>query len=181
MIVFLRHADDEVGSVESGCEHDHAITKKGRKESKKFMKAFVKKYGQPDEIRCTPFRRGTQTLEAMRKHLSDKVKITIDPDLSRFFNNSEKRNPGVHKDTLKYKPPIMESRKDFHKRNKNYFKQLKKDGYLEKDKLIIVLTHFLVLKDAAFALGVSLPEKYDFLEYFVLRSNKKGEIVRVDK
>lgn len=178
MIIFVRHGDDDEKKPKYA--HDHRMTKRGGKDVKRFIKFFLKEYGQPHIIYCSPFRRATDTLYAMTKYLGQETKIVIDPDLSRYFTGSEKDDPQVYKATLKYGPPIMEKRKKFHKRTKNFFKRMMDSGYAKEDKLVMVITHALVLKDCAKFTNVKLPEHYDFLEHFAIRENKNGELERVD-
>lgn len=186
MIVYVRHGNDEEKTPKY--HHDNRMTSKGGKDVKRFIKFFIKKYGKPDLIICSPFRRAVDTLEVMMNYLQStdnkhpdakSPEIVIEPKLSRFFSASEKKDPSVHKATLVYGPPIMEKRKEFHHRTTKFFNNMIRKGYLKDGKLAMVITHALVLKDCAKEANVNLPEHYDFLEYFALVEGKDGGVEQV--
>ena len=165
-VIYIRHGDDH--DKDPKYEQDHEITKSGKKDCKRVAEKLIEKYGHPDMIRVTPFLRGVQTVKAMKDVLKAKTEIVFDANLSRFFSKREKKNPSVAPETLEFKPPIMETRKEFHKRTSKHYKKMKKGKYFQKGKMIWCITHALVLKAVAEKADVSLPDHYDFLERFIV-------------
>lgn len=174
-IIYFRHGDDEVSDPTK--THDHKITDEGKKDARKFAKKLIKKYGQPQRVYLGPFARTKETYAAMKKYLDSDVEIIIEPRLSRYFSSKEKKHPKVYTSTKKYKPPIQETHSEFHERVEKHYSKLKKDGWLKEDKLTWCITHALVLKHTAKQVDITLPERYDFLECFAIKSKGK-KVVR---
>lgn len=167
MIIFLRHANDDESAT---FKHDHHITEKGHKHAQQVTKKLVEKYGSPDLIMSSPMHRGKETVDAMLEVLSNKPKVVYDKDLSRYFNSLEQAHPEVCTCTLKEKIPIYESREEFKKRCAKVLKKTKK---IPKDKVVFVITHYLIMKFVADHYDITLPDHMPFLDYFWIGKRKK--------
>ena len=60
MLIYLRHGDDRGNDV---YRHDRPLTGRGRKKARKAFGDLAEKYGHPDTLFVSPFRRAIQTLE----------------------------------------------------------------------------------------------------------------------
>jgi broad specificity phosphatase PhoE len=168
MLIYMRHADDNESSAEFS--HDHRVTEQGRHRTHSVTKKLVEKYGPPDLIMSSPMHRGKETVDAMLEVLSNKPKVAYDKDLSRYFNSVEQAHPDVCSCTLKEKIPIYESREDFKKRCAKVLKKTKK---IPKDKVVYIITHYLIMKFIADYYDITLPEHMPFLDYFYIAKKSK--------
>lgn len=179
MIIYIRHANDDTKS--SKYKNDPHITKDGKKAIGKVVKKLTKKYGYPDEIRFSPFRRCRETIMEMVNQIvllqtgenpdycfkcyDYDIKLTQDIGLSRYFTSAERKNPQVSSKTLKRKIPINESHDTFHKRLETQIVNAKRS----KKKVVWCITHAVTYKKIGLKLQVSTPDHIEFLEYFVYK------------
>lgn len=163
-VIVIRHANDEGKCFK---KHDCPVNiKDGGKDARKVGISLIKKYGLPDEIIVSPFRRTKETLELMVGDEIHKIKITQDPNISRYFSGREKDHPDVHSSTLKHNIPINESFRSFERRVRKFSQKLEEINM--KDRCIWVITHALVYKRIGRYYERQTPSRIDFLEYFVL-------------
>lgn len=162
MHVYLRHANDNVRSKNKLYAHDHSLNSKSEVENDIiiFTQKLIKKYGYPDRIQCSPFKRARATLAVMLKVIDRKVKVIIEPKLSRFFTKKEQRKIGVRERTLRYQPPIYEDKQQFYKR----VDQVKKENRC-RCCTTWSITHYLVLKRMCEKESISIPDHMPFLWY----------------
>ena len=168
----MRHSDDTIPHGDHPTfKHDQRINKSGRKLAKRRAKDVVSQFGKPDIIYCSPFLRARETCEEMKKIFGSRSAgpaYRIDSALSRFFTDTERKHYSVDTETLKYKPPINESHKSYRKRCLRHFKKMEQRGFL-KEKVVLCITHAVVLKQIAKYAKVTLPEHYDFMETFAIQ------------
>lgn len=160
----MRHGNDE---KYSRYKHDHSLNSDSLYEEEiiEKTKKLIKKYGYPDKIYCSPFKRVRETVNIIVNYINKyhKVKIYMDPNLSRYFTSKEKNNPSVRNTTLQYDPPIHESYSDFKKR-------------VDKSHAIInhndcntwCITHYLVIKRITKNNNIDIPSKMPFLYHVVI-------------
>lgn len=140
MYIFIRHSDDE----SDGCSQDHdcQLARYGKHLATKVGKKLIRKYGVPNVIYVSPFRRTLQTMEYMLYDVDrTDIKIIEDVRISRYFSSSDKRNPKLDKQTKKKNVPIYESYSEFKSRVDDFIEDLNDD-----DKLVWVITHVVVYK-----------------------------------
>lgn len=170
MLIYLRHADDDCPEA-THC-HDHRITERGAKKSRKVARRLIKKYGPPDIIYCSPFRRTRETLEAMWKEFPrHKPEVVIDCNLSRYFSPREQNDPNCYDETIKYGAPVYENWKDFRRRVRKHIHFVRRQGHFKDDNIVWCITHALVYKQVAQRYEVPIPEHIPFLDCFSLRRN----------
>lgn len=135
-IVYIRHGDD----AKNGYMFDESLTKKGKKRSQEKAKKLVKKYGIPDIIYYSPFYRTKQTKNEMLKIVGD-VPTQFDIRLSRYFSQNQSEICNLKASTLKYNPPIIESKHDFKQR----IDELIYDMEHTDNEVVWCITHTIVI------------------------------------
>ena len=179
MVVYIRHADDN--NKHTKHKHDPHITKRGMHNVKKTTKELISKYGCPDTIYVSPFRRCVDTVKIMVNEINNinnnnKINVICDVNLSRYFSKSDKKHPRVSKTTLDYNVPIYETKREFHKRINNHINETVKTEKSHNENIVWCITHALVYKNIAKKLHVSTNDRIDFLEYFSYNHHKHTNI-----
>jgi len=155
MKIFIRHGHD--GSNEN-YKQDPSLNFDYVDDIKKLTKQLIKKYGYPDIIYCSPFHRARQTAKIMNNIID--VPIYVKPQCSRFFSHKEQLKPSVKQNTLRYKPPIIETKDEFKQRVDTLLKP--------KNKIIWYITHYLVIKRIAKTQSQSIPKQMPFLYTLII-------------
>lgn len=171
MIIYIRHSKDN--DPETTFKHDNKITKTGKKMAEEKGKRLIEKYGYPEIIHCSPMRRARQTLEKLissfPEEIRKNIKIYIDPNLSRRFNESEYKRTDLDPKTEKYSPPVVETDKEFKKRIKEHIKYMKENNYKYNGKTYWCITHAIVFKKIAKYNNIKVSDHIDFLQTFKLK------------
>jgi broad specificity phosphatase PhoE len=158
-IIYIRHGHDEYRDVTHA--HDNRLTNRGLREASNLGKKLIERYGSPHIVYCSPFQRTIKTMKAMTE---GSFKTLIDPNLSRYFTSKERKDPQVSSRTIKYGVPLNEDWKKFKERVKNHLG--KTSSYVNNSEVVWVITHTLILKEAAKYHKVDIPSDLDFLEWF---------------
>lgn len=164
MIILVRHSDDE----SDGCsqEHDCQLARRGRNLAYKVGKKLIERYGMPDLILVSPFRRTIQTMRYMLYNVNtDHIKMIEDRRLSRWFTSKQKKRPIVDKVTLEKDIPINETYREFKERIVDFANEV--DTLDSKDKVIWVITHVVVYKRLCNLYGLKINHHVPFMEYQV--------------
>lgn len=173
MLIYVRHSEDELNNVTHG--HDAKLTKEGKRLAYKCGDRLLTKYGVPDIIYCSPFRRTKETLKYMLRNLSDhqlkKIKFIYEPNIGRHFNRRERENPDVAPATIKANVPIFESRKEFHKRIRIAARKLTK---IAKQQVVWCITHTTVYKRVAKIYNITLPRIIPYMHHFTISSQESN-------
>jgi len=153
--IYIRHGNDEKSST---YKHDNSLNSSAETEENIVItcKKLIDIYGYPDKIYCSPFRRARETLHIMKKLLPN-TEIIIDERLSRFFSKKDKENPRVRPKTMKYEPPIEETKYEFKKR------VLSMEKVIRKQDNVWCITHYLVIKQICKKYNVTIPHRMPFL------------------
>ncbi len=168
-IVFVRHADDNVSKPTYS--HDPRITKYGEKKAQRAALELVDRYGCPDIIFCSPFRRTIRTAKAMKKICGFHTDIFVDNNLSRYFCSREKVDPQIDPGTEKYDAPIYESWSEFEDRIDKHLKMLKHTNAKSSGFVIWCITHALVYKHVARTFTVEIPTFIPFMDHFLIHEH----------
>lgn len=174
MLIYIRHSEEN--DSDPTHELDPKLTEKGKSLAQEKGKYLTKKYGCPDIIYCSPFRRTRQTLKYMLRHVSSKefknIKIIYDTNSSRFFHRDERSSPDIARSTLKYKIPIYEDRQDFKQRVENLTTKLNK--LVKSEQVVWCITHTTVYKKLATIYDVDIPQYVPFMHHFkIIRLNNR--------
>lgn len=97
MLIYLRHGDDR---GHDSYHHDRPLNDKGRHKAAKKTRELIQKYGHPDRVFVSPFRRTRETLAAMSPHLDRPVEIHQDPRIAQRLRSKQQRDPRVSPETL---------------------------------------------------------------------------------
>lgn len=168
MLLFIRHCEDDTKSWFQKYTHDTDVTERGRRETAKLTHRLVKKYGVPDLILCSPFKRCRSTVKAMLRHLhcSKKPQIKVDVRLSKYYTEEQQVKPNARPSTQKHNPPTIETPAQVKVRSVDIFEELKPIT----DMNIWCVTHAAVLKYINKEVRRLKPIRkigyYEFLDHF---------------
>ena len=165
MHIYMRHGND---NKTCHYKHDHSLKSEliYEEEIIKKTRKLIKKYGYPDTIYCSPFKRVRETVAIMIDYIKSKHKscdIDVDPRLSRYFNSNERANPSVRNTTLKYNPPLNENGKMFKKRVDQVEHDINRDH-----GTTWCITHYLVIKRITKNNHIEIPKKMPFLYHVII-------------
>lgn len=166
-LIYIRHSDEE--SSDYTHRHDKKLTPYGQHLADKKGKKIIEKYGQPDIIFCSPFRRTKQTVEMIKPYLNH-PKIYYTTGLSRYFSERERRNTRLAPSTLKMEIPIHESYRDFSRRITDFVMDM--DKYINSDQVVWCVTHASVYKYISKIYSIELPDYIPFMHDFKIKSRK---------
>lgn len=168
-ILFCRHGSDKPTKGEDvEYRDDPKLYYKAEKDIVRLTKKFVDKYGTPDIIYVSPFRRCLETYDIMKPYFKAHHKLVITSNLGRFFSYDEQKHPECAPETLKYGPHITEEIRDFEARMRAHVKMVHKEAK-NNDLVILNITHTLCMKEAASYYNIKLSKWLDFLEYFTVK------------
>lgn len=153
MPLYIRHGNDETTSY---YKQDTRLNQSFKQDIITVTQELIKQYGYPDKIYCSPFKRARETLNVMMTLI--KCPVFIDSNLSRFFSEKETLNPKVRPSTLKYNPPIQESKQEFKYRA----------DHLKYKGNVWCITHFLIIKRTAKRAAKHVPHTMPFLYHLFI-------------
>lgn len=157
MIILIRHANDE--DSEQTFAHDHHVQKREINAAKRTGKKLRKRYGVPDHIYTSPFRRTIATTKLlMGKH--DSTHVHVSRGAGRFFTKGNQKHPQVSPDTLAYGVNVNETKEEFRQRVRNFCRKVKR-----VEGNVWIVTHAYTFKSIARELGHSYHGNIDFLQY----------------
>ena len=157
MLIYLRHGDDRGNDV---YRHDRPLNDRGRKKAGKAFGELVKKYGHPDTVFVSPFRRAVQTLEAMTKQFKRPVVFHRDPRVAQYLGG--KRDPSLSPETAA-QVAVDEGRDDFRARVHDHVEDVRRRD--QAGAAIWCITHQIVIEEVADHFGVKISGDLDFLDY----------------
>jgi broad specificity phosphatase PhoE len=145
---------------------DPILTQTGKKIAYKTGSKLIEKYGVPDQIYYSPFKRTSQTLDYMLKSLSsrkiEKIVFVEDYKLCRYSTN--KHRPNVATEIVD-NIPYNESRTAFINRITKFAKNLENNN----NEIIWCITHTSVYIPLAKIYHVRIPAYVSYNDYFIVR------------
>lgn len=162
MIIYMRHGNDEQDHPKF--ENDPSIRSDTYHIIIKHYNKLVNKYGEPDIVYVSPMRRCIKTATIMGFE-----EIYVNPGLSRYFKADEVILDTIDPRTQNLDVPLHETSKEFKTRARDTINDIHK--YIESGKYVWVITHSLILKQAAKFYGTKLNKHHDFLEWFSIIQN----------
>ena len=160
MLIYLRHGDDRGNDV---YRHDRHLNDRGRKKARKAFSALAEKYGHPDTLFVSPFRRTIQTLEAMAARFKRPVNVLRDPRVAQYLGG--KREPIVSPETAAV-VALDESWEAFQARIRDHVADAEKRKSV--GAAIWCITHQVVIEEVAGCFGMKIPGGLDFLDHVVM-------------
>jgi broad specificity phosphatase PhoE len=172
----MRHSHDEYEDPTH--RHDHQITDIGKQKAIKIGDKLIEKYGLPDIIYCSPFKRTRQTMKYMLKNTPKEelknIRVKYDNNLARYFSKKEQDDPSIFKDTGDV--PTKETNKEFKARVDEHIQEIEENFLSETEvqlgdviDVIWCITHTLILKRVAKYHKIELPKRLNFMENFILQ------------
>lgn len=159
MLLYLRHGDDR-GHDEY--RHDRPLNDRGKKKAGKAFGELAAKYGHPDTVFVSPFKRAIQTLEAMAQHFASAVDVHRDRRIAQYLG--EKHN-SVSPETA-IQVAIAESRDAFGARVRSHVEDVRHRS--QAGAAIWCITHQVVIEEIAECFDVKISGNLDFLDHVVV-------------
>lgn len=162
MLIYLRHGDDRGDDV---YRHDRRLNDRGKKKAAKEAKRLIDKYGHPDTVIVSPFRRAIETVDCMRVHFNRPVDIQRDPCVAQHLSDKQMRDPRVSPETLAL-IDIDEDDGAFKRRIVAHVTHVR--ARAEQPGVIWCVTHQGVIEEVAVHFGVTISGELDFLDHVVM-------------
>lgn len=162
MIILIRHANDE--DTDQTYRHDYHLNPSTLGHAVKLGKKLKKKYGDPDIIYSSPFRRTLDTSYLLKG--KSKCSVHATAKLGRIFSKKDRLKPSVAKETLDYGVDTGETREQYMERVNSISDRLigmENHG----DKIIWVVTHAYTFKMISKRMGYRYSGSIDFLQYHI--------------
>lgn len=159
MLIYLRHGDDR-GPAKY--RHDRHLNARGRKQARKASADLVARYGQPDAVLVSPFRRAVETLEEMSKHFTHAVGAR-DGRLAQYLGE-KRRAPRINPKTASC-IDAAESKDAFRARVQEHVRDVQKRA---KVASIWCITHQIVIEEVSGHFGMQIRADLDFLDHVVM-------------
>lgn len=159
MLIYLRHGDDRGNDV---YRHDRRLNDHGKKKAGKAADRLIEKYGHPDTIYASPFRRAIETLEAMYDHFQRDVVVRRDPRIAQHLSEKQQAQPLVSPETLA-QVTIIENKNEFQRRVAVHVEEIR-----QTSGVVWCITHQAVIEEVAGHFGVKISGDLDFLDHKVM-------------
>ena len=178
IFLWIRHGEKEYKNGKNPLgiyQHDPGIIETEYDVVRKKGLSYIKKYGIPDLIYVSPFKRTRITSNLLTQSLID-PKIIIEPELGEFLGNQKKRIiddvesfiPDVETETLENLETFLEeSYSDF----KNRCIVTASKIHSKKEKVIWIITHSLIIKTISSYYGCKISKPLSLC----------GIVIRIDK
>lgn len=184
--IYIRHADKEYANGDASMyKHDPGITDVGCKKAAMMANHLIDRWGIPNLIIVSPYRRTRETAIAMRSVIKKlkpdlKVQISIDTSLSEYLGNHRAVPIDVTESTMVYNPPHPESFTEMVNRVKTHHNNI--TGYMEKRSglVIWVITHGLIMRQVAKLAGIRMAKEFPNLTCLSVSDGDrvtKGEVI----
>jgi broad specificity phosphatase PhoE len=160
MLIYLRHGDDRGNDV---YRHDRPLSVRGKKKAAKVFGALADKYGHPDTLLVSPFRRALQTLEAMTEQFKRPVAVHRNAGIAQYLGG--KSEPLVSPETQAL-VDLDESWEAFRARIRNHVEDAKRRKSV--GAIIWCITHQIVIEEVATHFSVKISGDLDFLDHVVM-------------
>jgi broad specificity phosphatase PhoE len=162
MLLYLRHGDDRGDDV---YRHDRRLNDRGRKKAGKEAKRLIEKYGHPDTVFVSPFRRAIETLNCMSEHFSRPVDVNHDRRIAQYLSDKQRAAPSLSPKTLEV-ITINEDGETFRRRILDHVKDVQRRA--KEGATIWGITHQVVIEEVAQQFGVKISGTLDFLDHVVM-------------
>jgi phosphohistidine phosphatase SixA len=182
VLFYIRHSKD-FQNEEATHAHDARLTQDGKDLAEKTGRKLIKRYGYPQIVYCSPFRRTKETMKSMFKKVNPqevaKIEIIYDAELSRYFTKEEKQNASVDEKTEAANIPIYENVVEFGERTERLVKRMAR--YVDSSVIVWCITHTTVYKRLSKIYDVTLPSYIPYNHYFALGHPRRIETAPADK
>ena len=160
MLIYIRHGDDRGNDK---YRHDRHLNDRGRKKAGKAFSDLAGKYGHPDILFVSPFRRAVETLDAMAEHFTRAVEVHRDARIAQYLG--DKRDPQISPETAAH-VASDEGRDGFRARVRAHVEDGRRRS--ETGAAIWCITHQIVIEEVAGYFDVKIRGNLDFLDHFLM-------------
>lgn len=159
MLIYLRHGDDRGND---NYRHDRHLNDHGRKKAGKAADRLIEKYGHPDTIYVSPFRRALETLDAMYGHFQRDVAVHRDPRIAQHLSEKQQAKPLVSPETIA-QVTVLENKDAFQRRIHIHVEDVRR-----ANGVVWCITHQAVIERVARHFDVKISGDLDFLDHVVM-------------
>jgi broad specificity phosphatase PhoE len=159
VLLYLRHGDDRGDDV---YRHDRPLNDHGREKAGKQSRRLIEKYGHPDVVYVSPFRRAIETAEILAARFERAVPIRKDPRVAQHLSEKQQRDPKISPETRSL-VAIIESRDAFRARIAAHVEEVRRGT-----GAIWCVTHQAVIETVADHFAVKISGSLDFLDPVVM-------------
>lgn len=176
MIVYVRHSDDEGGDCSKA--HDCRLTRRGISLASTVGSKLIEKYGIPNIVYVSPFRRTIQTVNAMLRSVdTTNIEVIEDVRIGRYFSSREQRHPDIDPQTDVTGLHVEESYTQFKHRVRRFARFMKQ--FVASDQVAWVVTHALVYKQLAYYYSRDIPSHIPFMHNFRIGRRIQPTIAKI--
>ncbi len=162
MVIYLRHGDDRGSDI---YRHDRRLNDRGRAKANKAAKRLIEKYGHPDAVFVSPFRRAIETLDCMTARFKRPVDVHHDRRLAQHLSDKQRQDPSISPETLAT-IAADEDRGAFRARVKDHVEDVRRRA--RAGTAIWCITHQAVIEEVAMYFDVEISSALDFLDHVVM-------------
>jgi broad specificity phosphatase PhoE len=159
VLIYLRHGDDRGTDI---YRHDRHLNDRGRQKAAKVAKRLIEKYGHPDTVHVSPFRRALETLDTMIEQFDRSVVVRCDRRLAQRLSEKQQRDPQVSPETLA-QITVTEDEKAFHQRITEHVDEIR-----HATGIVWCVTHQAVIETIARHFKVKISGSLDYLDHVVM-------------
>lgn len=168
LLIYLRHGDDRGDDV---YRHDRRLNDRGRKKASKKGRRLIEKYGHPDAVFVSPFRRVIETLDCMTVHFERPVDIHRDHRIAQHLSDKQRASPSISPETLEA-IAIDEDAGAFRAMVQDHALDVRRR--VAEGDAIWCITHQVVIEEVARHFGVEISRDLDFLDHVMMLGSRIG-------
>lgn len=160
MLIYLRHGDDRGNDIYC---HDRPLNDRGKHKAHKEAKRLIEKYGHPDRVFVSPFRRARETLEAMAPRFERPVEIHQDPRIAQRLSPKQQSAPHICPETSAM-VTVQEDALAFQRRISDHVRSVRTWAVTH---VVWCITHQAVIEGIAPHYGLKISSNLDFLDHII--------------
>ena len=162
MLIYLRHGDDRGEDV---YRHDRRLNDRGREKAGRKAARLIRKYGHPDTVFVSPFRRTIETVNCMTASFERLVVVQGDSRIAQLLKAKHLRDLSISPDTLRV-ITVEEDRSGFRRRVKAHVRDVRERS--ERGAIIWCITHQVVVEEVAGLFAMKISGRLDFLDHVIV-------------
>ena len=162
MLIYLRHSDDRGEDI---YRHDRRLNDRGRKQAEKKAARLIRKYGHPDMVFVSPFRRAIETVNCMTARFERLLVVQGDSRIAQLLTDKHLRDLSISPNTLSA-ITVREDRSTFRRRVKEHVRDVRERA--ESGAIIWCITHQVVVEEVARLFDMKISDQLDFLDHVIV-------------
>jgi broad specificity phosphatase PhoE len=161
MLLYLRHGDDRGNDI---YRHDRPLNDHGKHRAGKEARRLIKKYGHPNRVFVSPFRRAQETLTAMALHFDRPVEVHQDPRIAQLLSSKQQQDPHISPETRAV-IIVNEDEKAFRHRVATHVRDARAWAAIS---MVWGITHQAVIEEIAPHFDTEVPKSLNFLDHVIM-------------